>query len=88
MFKKLLWFLRHKCRDCEYVESISNHSPCHGCWLHDRWRKRQDIQYQHVPVTCDNCIHLYNNNDGSVGCDSPFERACLLSEEKAFKELK
>lgn len=37
--------------------------------------------------TCEYCIHLYHNSDGSVACDSPFEKACLQTKERAFKEL-
>ena len=37
--------------------------------------------------TCNHCKHLYYNSDGSVFCDSPFERTCLTSGVRMFKEL-
>lgn len=37
--------------------------------------------------TCDYCKHLCYNSDGSVSCDSSFERACLTSGVRMFKEF-
>lgn len=37
--------------------------------------------------TCNHCKHLYDNSDGSVSCDSPFEHACLISGVRMYKEF-
>lgn len=37
--------------------------------------------------TCEHCTHLYYNNDGSVGCDSPFANVCIRDSTRMFKEL-
>ena len=37
--------------------------------------------------TCDYCKHLYFYNDGSPACDSQFEKACLQSSTRMFKEF-
>lgn len=40
-----------------------------------------------TPITCDGCVHLCYNCDGSVGCNSPYENVCLKTEGRVFKEL-
>lgn len=45
-----------------------------------------DKKEQLTTETCDHCKHLYFNNDGSVSCDSPGERACLMGDKRIFKE--
>ena len=40
------------------------------------------------PDTCDGCIHLYYNSDGSVSCDHPFEKTCLTGYSRFYKEFK
>lgn len=37
--------------------------------------------------TCEHCTHLYYNNDGSVGCDSPHANVCIRDNTRMFKEL-
>ncbi len=37
--------------------------------------------------TCERCKHLYYYNDGSVYCDSPYEKACLATKRRRFKEV-
>ena len=34
---------------------------------------------------CINCSHFYFNNDGSAGCDSPYEYTCLKAKHKFFE---
>ncbi len=53
-------------------------------WLLER-RKRKHGK-EHRIETCDNCKHIYYNSDGSASCDSPFEKACLQSDCRMFKE--
>jgi len=36
--------------------------------------------------TCDGCKHIYYNSDGSVACDSPYERVCLKTHSRVWKE--
>lgn len=44
-------------------------------------------QEQLKPDTCDHCIHLYYNNDGSAGCNSPYGKTCLMGYARMYKEL-
>ena len=34
---------------------------------------------------CINCAHFYFNNDGSAGCDTPYEYTCLKLKHKFFE---
>lgn len=61
-----------------------------------KWNKKYTCEFlcfRFVPkdcpktsITCEGCMHLYYNGDGSVGCDSPYENVCLKTEDRAFKE--
>lgn len=48
---------------------------------------RQHKKEEPRKETCDHCKHLYCNSDGSVSCDSPFEKACLTSGVRMYKEF-
>ena len=37
------------------------------------------------PISCSGCKFLYENNDGSAGCKSPYEKYCLASEDRFAK---
>ena len=48
---------------------------------------RQHKKEEPRKETCDYCKHIYYNSDGSVSCDSPFEKACLISGVRMYKEF-
>ena len=41
--------------------------------------------FKNKSIDCTGCRYLYYNNDGSVGCESRFEKACLHDPTRPFK---
>ena len=87
MFLKRL-FCRHKYKFVRklYGDEINAHDGkrykyiCEKCGMY---------KWSNVPsVTCEHCIHLCENNDGSVYCDSVFKNGCLPDNTRPFKEVK
>lgn len=39
--------------------------------------QKRDKFLEEPVKSCINCSHFYFNNDGSAGCDSPYELHCL-----------
>ena len=48
---------------------------------------RKKEKKEPIKVDCTGCIHLYYNNDGSTSCDSCFEKGCLISGVRMYKEF-
>jgi len=48
--------------------------------------QKRDKFLEEPVKSCINCSHFYFNNDGSAGCNIPYEYACLKSGH-AFFEL-
>lgn len=59
------------------IQSITHTMGLNKHYRMDRPSRKED---------CTHCIHLQYNNDGSVFCDSVFEKACLKSGYRCFKE--
>lgn len=60
-----------------------------GMWTADVTRQRDEVRRAlDTMVTCEHCIHLCENNDGSVYCDSVFKNGCLPDITRPFKEVK
>jgi hypothetical protein len=57
---------------------------------HMKWGVRVNSEVKPVAtkINCTGCVHLYLNNDGSYACDHPYERICLDSGYRVFKEVK
>ena len=49
------------------------------------WKRKK--KEEHEKVDCTGCIHLCYNNDGTTACNSFFEKECLVSDIRMFKEF-
>lgn len=87
MFLKRL-FCRHKYKFVRklYGDEINAHDGKHYEYICEKCGM---YKWSNVPsVTCEHCIHLCENNDGSVYCDSVFKNGCLPDNTRPFKEVK
>lgn len=38
---EMLFWRKEKCVSCEYLKSVSNHSPCHECVLGNKYKRHE-----------------------------------------------
>lgn len=39
--RELIFWRKEKCVSCEYLKSVSNHSPCHECVLGNKYKRHE-----------------------------------------------